>query len=110
MKGKNGLCVFLSVRPAEESVMDVWERDSVTAATLGLAEDVLDVVDIVAVAVSAVAVRSCGGGYFLKKCSSRGGSCCARRMCDSIAAAIVMMRIDTDEAGALDGEKWKSRK
>lgn len=74
------MCDFLSVSPEEESVIVV----SVTAAGLSLLLLLLSVrVDGV------VAVRICGGGYFLKKLRSRGGSCCASRICDSIAAAIV---------------------
>lgn len=73
------MCDFLSVSPDEESVIVV----SVTAAGLSLLLLLSVRVDGV------VAVRICGGGYFLKKLRSRGGSCCASRICDSIAAAIV---------------------
>lgn len=76
------MCDFLSVSPEEESVIVV----SVTAAGLSL----LLLLLLLSVRVDGVvAVRICGGGYFLKKLRSRGGSCCASRICDSIAAAIV---------------------
>ena len=66
--------VFLSVRPDEESVMEwesivVWDKDSVTAPTFGSEEDVFDTLSMVEGV--AVAVRSCGGGYFLKKLRRR---------------------------------------
>lgn len=78
------MCDFLSVSPEEESVIVV----SVTAAGLSL---LLLLLLLLSVRVDGVvAVRICGGGYFLKKLRSRGGSCCASRICDSIAAAIVV--------------------
>ena len=64
---------------------------SVVLSALGSPDEVFDAISIVSEFAwdDMAAEEMAGGGNFLKKLRSRGGSACANRMCCSTAAAIL---------------------